>query len=95
MSDRRVAQLEQEKAEMAERISELEEALRASEEAKTRIWHEMVKIENRCMRQELEKKRLHGIIVQQLFRINHLEELSDQARDRLAEIHTSTINLIQ
>ncbi|PIC48239.1 hypothetical protein B9Z55_007294 [Caenorhabditis nigoni] len=81
MSDRRVAQLEQEKAEMAE--------------AKTRIWHEMVKIENRCMRQELEKKRLHGIIVQQLFRINHLEELSDQARDRLAEIHTSTINLIQ
>ncbi|PIC15819.1 hypothetical protein B9Z55_022647 [Caenorhabditis nigoni] len=70
MSDHRIAQLEQEKAKMAERISELEEALRTAE--------------------ELENKRLHGIIVQQLFRINYLEELLDQARGRSSEFHTST-----
>ncbi|PIC48245.1 hypothetical protein B9Z55_007296 [Caenorhabditis nigoni] len=29
---------------------------------------------------KLENARLHGIIVQQLFRINHLEELLEQAR---------------
>ncbi|PIC15820.1 hypothetical protein B9Z55_022647 [Caenorhabditis nigoni] len=56
MSDHRIAQLEQEKAKMA----------------------------------ELENKRLHGIIVQQLFRINYLEELLDQARGRSSEFHTST-----
>ncbi|CAS00865.1 Protein CBG26190 [Caenorhabditis briggsae] len=43
----------------------------------------------------LENKRLHGIIVQQLFRINHLEELLDQARELHREAEKSAREILE
>ncbi|ULU08128.1 hypothetical protein L3Y34_019309 [Caenorhabditis briggsae] len=43
----------------------------------------------------LENKRLKGIIVQQLFRINHLEELLDQARELHREAEKSAREILE
>ncbi|PIC48246.1 hypothetical protein B9Z55_007296 [Caenorhabditis nigoni] len=65
--------------EAAEVATLKETVLQLEEDNKTQRF-ELAVARNHLMQWELENARLHGIIVQQLFRINHLEELLEQAR---------------